>query len=168
MRFGAIAVGLSLMLAAVSSSSLGQRPDDQIDPRSLALVAKALEARKAGKLDLATDLLESALAVDPRNRAGYVELAEVARAQSLPGKALGLYNEALALDPNDVTVLSGQGAALVERGAVDRARQSLDRIRRICKSDCPAARSLAAVIAKGPPASAVTAQAGNAAPKPKP
>lgn len=164
MRFGPLAIGLSLMLATVSSTSLGQRPDDQIDPRSMALVAEAQAARNAGQLDRATDLLETALAVDPRNRAGYVELAEVARAQALPGKAIRLYGQALAIDPTDVGLLSGQGAAMVEKGAVERARQNLAKVRKLCKGECPASRSLAAVIAKGPPPAVQTAQAADKIP----
>lgn len=158
MRYGPMALGLSLMFAAVSSSSFGQRADDQIDPRSAALVTDAQAARRAGDLDRANDLLETALAVDPRNKLAYVGLAEVARAQALPGKAIRLYDSALAIEPADVAVLAGQGGAMVEKGAVERARQTLARIRKLCKGDCPAAGSLAAAIAKGPPA-AVTAQA---------
>jgi Tfp pilus assembly protein PilF len=130
----------------------------------MALVAEAQAARKAGDLERATDLLETALAVDPRNRAGYVTLAEVARAQGLPGKAIRLYGEALGLEPADVATLSGQGAAMVERGAVERAKQNLARIRKFCKSECPAAKSLAAAIAKGPPPGVQTAQAPDKAP----
>ncbi len=165
MRFGPIALGLSLMLAAVSSSSLGQRPDDQIDARSMALVVEAQAAQKAGQFDRANDLLETALAVDPRNRQAYVVLGEVARSQGLPGKAIRLYGEALGLEPLDVAALSGQGAAMVDKGAVERARQNLARIRKLCKSDCPAARSLAAVIAKGPPQSVAAVPSSVPAPK---
>lgn len=158
MRFAPIAIGLSLVLAAVSSSSLGQRPDSQIDPRSLALVAQADAARKAGELDRANDLLETAVAVDPRNRGAFVAMAEIARAQALPGKAIRLYFEALAIEPNDLLALSGQGEAMVEKGAVERARQNLARIKALCRVDCVPARALAAAIAKGPPQAVASAQ----------
>ena len=48
-----------------------------------------------------------------------------------------------------VDALSGQGAALVEKGAVERARQNLSRVRTLCKGTCPQATTLAAAIALG-------------------
>ncbi len=159
MRFSPIALVLSLTLAAGSSASLSQKPDDQVNPRSIALLRQGEEARQAGNLVAADDLLETALAVDPRNRAAFVALAHVALAQQLPGKAIRLYREALALEPNDVAALAGQGEAMVQKGAVERAKQNLARVRTICKTDCPAAGELAAAIVKGPPPAVVTAQA---------
>jgi Tfp pilus assembly protein PilF len=113
----------------------------------------------AGQYNEAIDLLESALAVDPRNRQAYVALARVAQAQKLPGKATRLYGEALKLEPNDVGALAGQGEALVQRGAVERAKRNLERIKTLCNNPCPQATTLAAVIAKGPPPEVVTARA---------
>ena len=63
------------------------------------------------------------------------------------------------LEPNDLSALTGQGEALVERGAVERAKQNLARIKSVCKAACPQAQTLASVIAKGPPPQIVTAQA---------
>jgi Tfp pilus assembly protein PilF len=117
----------------------------------------------AGQHSQAIDMLETALAVDPRNRQAYVALARVAQAQKLPGKATRLYAEALKLEPNDVGALAGQGEALVQRGAVERAKRNLERIKTLCKNPCPHATTLAAAIAKGPPPEVVTARA-NATP----
>ena len=158
MRFSPTALALSLALACVSSSVLGQKPDDQIDPRSLALLAQGQSAIRAGNLAGAEDLLETSLAVDPRNRAAYVALGQVATAQKLTGKAVRFYREALALDPNDTAALAGQGVALVDKGAVERAKGNLARIRTLCKGECAPATTLAAAIAKGPPPAVVTAQ----------
>ena len=151
MRFTSVAVAASLALVSISTSLYGQRPDDQIDPRSMALLAQGKAAKSAGNLDAATDTLETAVAVDPRNRQAFIELAEVAEARNLPGKAIRLYREALLLEPNDVDALRGQGEALVAKGAVVRAKEVLVRVRTLCKGACPQATSLAAVIAKGPP-----------------
>lgn len=167
MRFSPMAIALSLTLATVSSASLGQKPDDQINPRSVALLQEGDAARKAGDLVRASDLIETALAIDPRNRAAFVSLARVAQAQQLPGKAIRLYREALALEPNDVNALAGQGEAMVQKGAVERARANLARIKTVCKVECAQATTLAAAIAKGPPPVVVTAQAATAVP-PKP
>ena len=164
MRFSPIAVALSLTLAAFSSASPGQKPDDQVNPRSLALQQQGEAARRAGNLSSADDLLESALAIDPRNRGAFIALARVAQAQDLPGKAIRLYREALELEPNDVSALAGQGEAMVQKGAVERAKQNLARVRTLCKVDCPAIGELSAAITKGPPPAVVTAQATTVVP----
>lgn len=151
MRFTSVAVAGALALVSVSASLHGQRPDDQIDARSLSLLQQGKAAKAAGNLDAATDLLETAAAVDPRNRQAFVVMAQVAEARGLPGKAIRLYREALLLEPNDVNALAGQGEALVAKGAVERARQNLARVKTLCKGACPQASALSAAIAKGPP-----------------
>ncbi|UZK69969.1 hypothetical protein OKW76_02620 [Sphingomonas sp. S1-29] len=157
MRFTTVTIALSLAAVSISTSLHGQRPDDQIDARSVALVERAKAARAAGNLTGANDLLETALVVDPRNREAFVVLAEVARAQNLPGKAIRLYRETLSLEPNDVAALRGQGEALVQKGAVVKAKENLAKIRTLCKAECGDATRLAAVIAKGPPVTATAA-----------
>ena len=157
MRVTSVALAAALTLVCVSTSLSGQRPDDQIDARSLQLLTQGRAAKAAGNLDQATDLLETALAVDPRNRQAFITLAEVAETRGLPGKAIRLYREALTLEPNDVDALRGQGEALVMKGAVAVAKGNLAKIRTLCKTNCPEAAQLAAVIAKGPPVT--TAQA---------
>jgi|KBSSwiStaDraftv2_1062776.scaffolds.fasta_scaffold49814_4 Tfp pilus assembly protein PilF len=164
MRFSPIAVALGLTLAIASSSGLSQKPDSQINPRSTALVSQAETALKSGNFTLANDLLETALAVDPRNRSAFMVMAQVARAQALPGKAIRLYFEALAIEPNDTAALAAQGETMVEKGAVERAKQNLTRIRTLCKTACAPANQLAAAIAKGPPPAVVTAQANTTVP----
>lgn len=156
MRISSVAAAAALTVVAISSSLHGQRPAAPIDARSTALLAQGNAARAAGNLERATDLMESALAIDPRNRAAFIALAEVAEAQKLPGKAIRLYREALALDPNDVQALAGQGGALVKRGAVAKARENLAKIKQICKSDCAPAQALAADIARGAPLAQAT------------
>ncbi|MFC3580745.1 tetratricopeptide repeat protein [Sphingomonas hylomeconis] len=152
MRYSSVAAAAALTLLTVSTSLHGQRPDDQIDPRSLALLAQGRAAQAAGNLDGATDLLETALAVDPRNRPAYIVLGDVAQKRGLPGKAIRLYREALMLEPNDRLALLGQGEALVAKGAVAQAKGNLVKIRTLCaKAACPESASLAAAIAKGPP-----------------
>jgi len=165
MRLSPVAIALSLSLAGLSSSGQSQRPDDQIKPQSVELLRQADAARRAGELTRANDLLETALAIDPKNRAAYIALAQVAQAQQLPGKAIRLYREALGIEPNDVVALAGQGDAMVQKGAVERARANLARIRSICRVDCAQATQLATIIQRGPPPSAtVTAQATTTVP----
>ena len=165
MRFTPASIALAAVLTTVSSVGLTQRPDAQISPLSVEWQHVGATARKAGKFEAANDALETALAVDPRNRAAYVELAEVARAQGLQGKAIRLYREALLLDPSDVGALVGQGEAMVEKGAIAKAKENLAQARNACKSDCAAVNKLAAAIEKGPPATVLSAKEGVALPK---
>ncbi|WP_156457987.1 tetratricopeptide repeat protein [Sphingomonas sp. Leaf412] len=158
MRFTSVAVAASLALVSISTSLHGQRPDDQIDARSLSLLQQGRAAKDAGNVDGALDLLETAVAVDPRNRQAFIVMAEIAEGRGLPGKAIRLYREALLLEPNDVAALAGQGEAMVAKGAVERAKENLARVKTLCKSACAPATALAATIAKGPPVT--TAQVG--------
>jgi Tfp pilus assembly protein PilF len=158
MRLTPIALSVALALATMASAGHGQKPDDQINPRSSALVQEGQALTSAGQFDQAIDLLETALVLDPRNRQAFIGLGRIAQAQKLPGKAIRFYAEALAIEPNDVNALSGQGEALVQRGAVERARQNLAKVQSACKSACPQAATLAAAIAKGPPAEVLSAR----------
>ena len=155
MRFTPAGVVLAMLLAASSSQGLTQRPDAQIDPRSTEWLGKGDAAQKAGNLDGATDSYETALALDPRNRAAYIGLAKVARLQGLSGKAIRLYREALLLDPSDVNALAGQGEAMVQKGAVEKAKENLARVQTLCNGACAPASELSAAIAKGVPPPAV-------------
>lgn len=163
MRISLVAVAAALTLASVSTSLHSQRPDNQIDPRSLEWLAKGKAASAAGKLDEATDDLETALAVDPRNRGAFIALGEVAHKQGLNGKAIRHYRDALELDPNDTAAIGGEGRALLAKGAVTQARADLAKLQKLCKGACPEAQQLAAAIAKGPPLTALAAKADNGA-----
>jgi tetratricopeptide (TPR) repeat protein len=158
MRLTPIVLTLAIAAATMASAGQSQRPDDQIDPRSATLVQQAQVQSAAGRNDEANDLLETALAVDPRNRAAYIALGHVAQAQRLPGKAVRYYADALRMEPNDVNALAGQGEAYVQRGAVERARRNLERVQTLCRQPCPQAQQLAAVIQRGPPADVLASQ----------
>lgn len=150
---------LALAAAIVSSTGVSQTPKAVAAPlnaQSVTLTTAARSALGGGQLDEAAGLLETALAVDPRNRGAYVLLGDVSRRQGLPGKAIRFYREALALDPNDRAALAGQGEALVAKGAVAKARENLAKLAKLCGGNCPEQASLAAAITRGPP---VVAQA---------
>ncbi|WP_246449097.1 tetratricopeptide repeat protein [Sphingomonas sabuli] len=149
---------LALGAAAVMLASpvVGQRPDNQILPQSITLQQQGEALFSAGKLTEAADILETALAVDPRNRAAFVDLARVAKQQKLFGKAIRLTNEALQLEPNDVTALEVQGEAMVELGALPRARQNLAKIQQLCASGCRQVTDLTAAINRGPTVASAT------------
>ena len=58
MRFSSVAIAAALATVSITTALQGQRPDDQIDARSLQLLAQGRSALSAGNLDGATDLLE--------------------------------------------------------------------------------------------------------------
>lgn len=166
MRVLPLALASALGLAALSTAVLGQKPDAQVDPRSIALLDQGRSALKAGSFEQANDLLETALAVDPKNRAAFMALAEVAKAEGLPGKAIRFYREALELEPNDRAALAGQGDALVQKGAVEKAKENLAKLKQLCAASCPEEQRLAALIEKGPPPAVLSAQASTKVPAP--
>jgi len=150
---------LALTLLAGVWSSVGQTETPQpLDPRAGALLAQGDLSVSAGRLDNAVDFYESALSIQPGSVAILLELATATRAQGMQGKALHYYRLALVADPSNVDAISGEGAALVEKGAVEKARRNLARLQGLCGANCDATRKLAAVIAKGPAPKVVTAQ----------
>ena len=158
MRISLAAVAAALTLASVATAVHSQKPDDQINPRSLEWLAKGKAAASAGKLDEATDDLETALAVDPRNRGAFITLGDVAHKRGMNGKAIRHYRDAMLLDPNDTAAIGGEGQALLAKGAVTQAKADLTKLQKLCKGACPEAHELAAAIAKGPPATALAQQ----------
>lgn len=165
MRFSPAALALSLVFATVSSASFGQSADVEINPLSVAYMEKGASAQKEDKLELAIDLYETALAVDPRNGSAFIALAQIARVQDLPGKAIRLYHEALILNPNNLDALSGQGEALVQRGAVEKAKLNLSRIETLCRTQCPQSAQLSKAITASKNAPVMSAKANTANPK---
>lgn len=162
MRLSPVAFSFALLAAAAAGSA--QKPDRLVNPLSVKLQTQGEAALAAGNQAAANDALEAAIVADPRNRAALIALARVAQAQQLPGKAIRYYKDALQLDPNDLVALAGEGDALVQRGAVDRAKANLARLQQLCKTGCAPATQLAASIAKGPPPAVQTAQAGDKVP----
>jgi tetratricopeptide (TPR) repeat protein len=142
-------IGLSGIALAAPVS--GQRADNQINPKSVELMHRGQQLMSAGKLEDAENMLETALAVDPRNRWVYVELARVADKQHLYGKVIRMTNKALIMEPNDRDAIAVQGQAMVEMGATARAKENLQKLQSICApKGCPQVAELSAVIARGP------------------
>jgi Tfp pilus assembly protein PilF len=142
---------IGLAGVAFATPVASQRPDDQIAPKSLELQRQAKELMGAGKLEQAEDALETALAVDPRNRGAFVDMARVAEKQHLFGKAIRMTSKALLIEPNDPDAIAVQGEAMVELGAVPRAQANLQKLQQICGGKaCPQSAELSAAITRGP------------------
>lgn len=157
MRFAAPAIALSAVLAI--TASVGQGAERPLDPRAAALVAQGQQALDAGQAERAVDAFEAALAVDPGATSIYLDLAAAARANGLQGKAIRYYRAALANEPDNLSAISGEGAALVEKGATEKARRNLAKLQTLCGDKCTQTQALAAAIARGPQARVLTAEA---------
>ena len=137
--------------AGLSAPATEARADDQIAPKSVELMHQGQAALGAGKLEDAENALETALAVDPRNRWAYVDLARVAEKQRLFGKAIRMTSKALLIEPNDLDAMAVQGEAMVEMGATARAQENLQKLQTVCGAKgCPQVSQLSAAISRGP------------------
>jgi cytochrome c-type biogenesis protein CcmH/NrfG len=150
MRLSPLVLAFGLATSSLAVPVIGQKPDDQIAPKSIEFQKQGETALAAGKLAEADDALETALAIDPRNRGAFVGMAKVAMKQKLFGQAIRLTNKALALEPTDKDALAVQGSAMVEQGAVARAKDVLAKLQTLCAQGCPQAAELSAAIARGP------------------
>jgi tetratricopeptide (TPR) repeat protein len=145
-----------LLLIGFAASALAvplaaQRADDQIVPKSVELQHQGQALLSNGKLEQAEDMLETSLAVDPRNRWAYVDLARVAEKQHLFGKAIRMTQKALIIEPDDPDAIAVQGEAMVEMGATPRAQENLQKLQKICGAKgCPQVAQLSAAISRGP------------------
>ena len=140
--------GAAVALAA--SSAIGQRPDDQLLSRSVELLHQGQAHLAAGRFIEADEALETSLAVDPRNRAAYNSLARVAQRQKLFGQSIRYTKKALLLEPNDRDAIAIQGEAMVELGALARAKENLAKLQKLCPSGCTQLAELSATITRGP------------------
>jgi len=164
MRSG-LFIGAALLLAGTAASiAVGAARDDAARPGAARWLAAGDAALAAKRPVEAIDAFETALAIDPASAPGFIGMARAYEAQGLPGRAIKFYREALVLQPNDLGALAGQGEALIASGATTRARVNLDRIRTLCKGDCPAAKRLETALAAPPPAVPAVASADPAKP----
>lgn len=163
MRYTPAAVALSL-LVAVSSSAILSAPAEALDPRAERLMNEGRAAIAAGNLQGAIDSYESALTVEPGNVPVLLALADATRRTGMQGKAVHYYRAALATDPRNLAAIAGEGLALAEKGATEKANRNLARLESLCGKGCAEAQRLAAAIAKGPSQRVMTAEA--VAPKP--
>lgn len=158
MRYFPAALALSLLVVVTSSASLSA-PTVALDPRAAALALQGRDALASGDNVRATDYLEAALAVQPGSAPIVLDLAAAARQRGMPGEALHYYHVVLTSEPQNIDGLAGEGVTLAQIGAIDKARQNLTQLQSLCGQDCPAVRTLAQAIAKGPAVQVVTAAA---------
>jgi len=158
MRYTPAALALSALLAVTASVGYSAPPQPE-NPRVQALIQQGRSPLIAGNVDAAVDAYEAALTIQPGNTALYLALGEATRRQGMQGKAIHYYRLALDADPKNVLAISGEGSAMAEKGAMEKARRNLTQLEGLCGASCDATRQLAAAIARGPAPKIVTAQA---------
>lgn len=163
MRYAPAAVALAF-LAGVSSSVSYSAQRDDLSPRAAQLLAQGRAAMQAGKIDAAVDAYEAALVIEPGSTAVLISLAEAARRQDLQGKAIHYYRDALTIDPRNLAAIAGEGAALAEKGARNKAERNLAQLRSLCGDNCTEADQLAAELAAEPGQRVVSAASVKPAP----
>ncbi len=162
MRFAPPAAALTLAFAL--TASVVQSQDHPPDPRAAMLVAQGEAALSNGEPQLATDAFEAALAIDPAYTEAYVRLAEAAREEGLQGKAITYYRAILTRHPRSVVAISGEGAALAEKGALEKARRNLAKLQSLCGAECAETRQLVQAIAAGARTPALAAETNTDSP----
>lgn len=152
MRFTPASILLATALALTASSGVGKKaPEaDAVAPTAKQWTDYGNAALDGGNIADARQAYESALLLTPGDPAIYYALGKIARAQKLPGKALKYFNDVLRLDPKHQLALQGEGLALMDKGATESARESLAKLKTLCKKECAVAEPLAAAIAAGP------------------
>jgi tetratricopeptide (TPR) repeat protein len=162
MRFAPAAAALALCLA-MSASVINAGAGDTPEPRAALLIAQGQALLQAGETQAAIDAFEAALAVDPGYTPIFIDLAQASRQSGLQGKAIRYYREALERDPGNFAAIAGEGAALVEKGAVEKAKRNLAKLQTLCGDACPETVALQGSIARGVPARLAVDTAGEVA-----
>jgi tetratricopeptide (TPR) repeat protein len=159
MRFTPAALALSLLAGVTSSVAWSSSVEQALTPRASQLVAQGDARSKAGDANGAVDAYEAALVAQPGHSRILISLADATRAQGMQGKALHYYRAALVEDPRNVMAIAGEGAALAEKGAIEKAKRNLAQLEGLCGADCEATRKLAAVLQAQPTTRVVQAEA---------
>jgi tetratricopeptide (TPR) repeat protein len=166
MRFTPASIMLAAALALTASSTLGKKTEAPApNPKAAQWIAKGQQALSADNIPAARDAYETALLLAPDDASIYLALGKIARIQKMPGKAIRYYGRVLDLDPSNQTALQGEGLAMMDKGATESARETLAKLRGVCKQSCAGAETLAAAIAAGGPK--VASAEGGKVPAPK-
>src|SRR4030095_9505545 len=147
MRLTPFILCLALAASTLPVAVVGQRPEDQIAPQARQLLKQGATLLSQRKLIEADDALETALVVDPKNRAAFTAMARVAIKEKLYGQAIKLTNKALALETTARDAIAVQGEAMVELGALPRAKENLAKLQKLCgNAGCPQVAVLSTAI----------------------
>lgn len=142
-RWVPAAAALALVVFVTGSVGTMNSP---ADPRAVAMVELGRDAFNRGDKNAAIDAFEAALALDPGYNDAFIALADASRAQGLTAKSIDYYRSVLDRDPINFAALAGEGQALTEKGAIEKARRNLAVLRSMCGTNCPETIELKAAI----------------------
>jgi len=134
----ALAISAAL---AFSGPALAKAPS--VNATSARLMQQANDLLSQNRAGEAADLYEAALVADPHNSNAFVGLGRAYERLGQTGRAISYYRKALIISPNDVTALEASGMALIAKGSLSKAQDTLDRLRRVCSKGCVQAERLA-------------------------
>ncbi|MBO9575523.1 MAG: tetratricopeptide repeat protein [Sphingobium sp.] len=181
MRFTPAAILLATVFALSASSSMGMKaetaagaaptvsrlPAQMAAPQAAQWAARGAAAYDTGDYDTARNAYETALLLAPGDPNLYFALGKVARAEKRPGRAIKYFDDVLRLQPENQNAVLQEGLAMMDKGAIESARQTLVQLKTLCKTNCAVAEPLATAIAAGPP-KIQTADAGGSGEKAEP
>lgn len=139
----ALLIGLGGAFAADTPSNMGAEVDRLASPRA---------AVAAQDWERAIRELQSLLQTEPGNADIHNLLGFSYRKRASPdlARAFFHYHEALRINPAHKTAREYLGEAYVQAGQLDKAREQLDAIERLCGRECEEYRDLAAAIGGAP------------------
>lgn len=113
------------------------------------LLDEAAQAREAGSPDKARELLQKAIAANPREIQAHLNLADLQASQGQFERAETTYRHALSLDANHPDALGGLVSVLAQSGRVGEAQRLIDNLSDIQRQRLGDLRKLRAAIASG-------------------
>lgn len=113
----------SLLSGAVTMQDLTGITDEALDT----VYRHALRHYEHGSMEKARDILEKVLMINPYHQAAWRALGAVHQELNQPEDALGSYDYALALDPNDVVSSIFRAEVLLQMERVEEALPELEK-----------------------------------------
>lgn len=142
--FLSLCIALALAHAVDTPDNMAATPDPLAAPRA---------AVKAQDWPRAIRDLQAVVRAEPANADAHNLLGYSYRKQASPdmAKAFFHYHEALRLNPGHRAAREYLGEAYVQAGQMDKAREQLDALERLCGRNCEEYRDLAAAIGGAAP-----------------
>ena len=139
-----LCAALNLAHAADTPDNMAPAPDPLAAPRA---------AVKAQDWPRAIRELQGVLRAEPANADAHSLMGYSYRKQASPdmSRAFFHYHEALRLNPSHRGAREYLGEAYVQAGQMDKAREQLDALERLCGRNCEEYRDLAAAIGGAAP-----------------
>lgn len=127
-RQGRLADADALLRQAIKQGNASRWQSALVANQYWVLLDQAAQARDAGDPDKARTLLQRAIANNPREVQGHLNLADLQAAQGQFQLAETTYRHALSLDPGQPDALTGLVALLAQNGKLAEAQRLIDNL----------------------------------------